>query len=806
MNFDSWPHDLRYAARRIVHQPGVSFVIVLTLGLGLGANTAVFSVMHSVLLQPLPYETPEQLVRIYSTDWDTPGEKQYVAAPPILDIRESAKTLEGLTFIENYSAKGVDITAGDRPERARMLRVSADYFDVLRISPVLGRGFVRAEESSDSNVAVVGEGIWERHMGGDRHALGETIELDGVAHSIVGVLSDDFEDPLEGKIDVWLPSDTERAAGYDWDNNYLSVVARLEPGATLSQVRAELGVFAERHRTLDDNAERRYLVFPLKEDVVGPVDALLTALMGAVGFLLLLTCVNVAGLLLAQTASRAHELALRTALGSTRMALVRPLVLESALLAVLGGVCGVWIGRAVLGGLLAIAPAAMSQRADVELSGEAVVLAAALAVFIGVAMGLAVALTHSRPDVERAVAGGSRAAGDAPPRHRLRNALVVSEVALAMVLLVGALVLARSFHRLLQVDLGIDAQSVTAFQINLPTSRYPDGVSRQRFYDEFHSRVRNMAGVESIGAASFLPASGSFNGWGTRRAHDVDRPFDTPNIQANQRVIHGDYFETLGIEILSGRNFDSRDGADVPRRVVVSESLVRRLFPDEDPRGKFLRVSGYYPQVIGVVEDVPVTARGDVVPKVYHRHVQFAERLWTLNQIVRTSPSFGDPLPRLRETLNSIDPELVLHAPRPMADVIGRGMEAERFAMILLGSFAFLGVLLSSLGLYGILAHAVVQRRREIGVRIALGARPSRIGRMVVRRGMALTLVGALAGAGLSLMLLGGLQSFVFELPVRDPTVVGVALVLFTVVSAMASYLPARRATRVDPVESFRAE
>ena len=807
MGLDTWEHDLRYALRRLLRKPGFSLLVVLTLGLGLGANTAVFSVMHSVLLEPLPFEAPQELVRIYAVDRDARGDGGFLSAPSTLDIRDASTTLAGIAMLENYAAKGVDITEGDRLERARMLRVSSDYFDVLRIAPVLGRTFRREEENDASNLAVISERIWERHLGGEPTAVGSPLNLDGVPHTVIGIVSNAFEDPLEGVIDVWLPMDAVSAADDDWDNHYLSAMGRLAPGATLASARAELDVLAERHWTVDENATDLYRLVPLKTDVVGPVDDLLKALMGAVGFLLLLTGVNVTGLIVAQTAARTRELAVRSALGSGRGALVRQLVLEAGLLSALGGIAGVAMGRAALNGLLALAPAELPRRSAIELPVEAVLLSAVLALALGLAIGVVVALSVSRPGLARALAGSGGTGDVTPRRRRMRDALVVSEVAVASVLLMGAFVLARSFERLRAVDLGIEPASITTFQVNLPSSRYPHGDSRQRFYDAFERQVLAIAAVESSGAVSYLPASGSFHAWGTRLANGVDRPVDMPNIQANQRVVDGKYFDVLGIRLERGRVFDARDNADAPRRVVVSASLVRRLFPNSDPVGKYLRVSGYYPQIIGVVEDVPVTARGDVVPKVYHNHAQFADsRNWALNQLVRTRPGSGDPVEPLRSALHAIDPELVLHAPRPMDDVVGRGVTTERFAMLLLGTFALIAVLLASLGLYGVLSHAVVQKRREIGVRIALGARPARIRRMIVGRGLALSLWGSMLGCALALPLLGTLESFLFGVESRDPFVVSITLAVFVCVAVVASYLPARAATQVDPVESFRAD
>ncbi len=806
MRIDSWGHDFRYAVRRVLRQPGFSLVVILTLGLGLGANTAVFSVMQTVLLEPLPYEGSRELVRIYATHRESRGEKQFLSGPATLDIRETGRAFASFAMIENYSVRGVDITDGDQPERVRMLRVSADYFEVLGVSTVMGRPFERQEENQASRVALVSERVWVRHLDGEPESLGRALELDGEPHTILGIVSDDFEDPLEGTIDVWLPIDTVSAAKQDWDSHYLSALARLAPGETVTSARAELEVLAERHWTMGEDAEDAYLVVPLKLDVVGPVENLLKALMLAVGLLVLLTAVNVSGLIVAQTAARMRELAVRSALGSGRAALVRQLVIETGILSTLGGLAGVLLGGAALRVLVALAPDGLPRRSAIALPIEAVWLSALLAILIGLAIGVVVALSCSRPGLVRALTGNSRAGNDSPRQRRGRDALVVFEVALALVLLMSALVLTRSFERLRDVDLGMDPDHVTTFQVNLPRARYPDGEARQRFYEELRRRFLEVPGVDAAGAVSYLPTSGSFNGWGTRPAYGIDRPVDMPNLQANQRVVEGDYFEALGIAVERGRTFDARDDAAAPRRVVVSASLARRLFPDQDPVGSFLRIAGIYAQIIGVVRDVPITARGEVVPKVYHHHPQFADRFWTLNQVVRMKPGAGDPVPALRRELHAIDPSLVLYQPAAMADVVGRGVATERFAMLLLGSFAMLAMLLASLGLYGVLAHAVARQRREIGVRMALGARPTRIRRMVVGRGLALTFAGALLGCAVAPPLLGTLESLLFGVQAFDPAVAVVTLALFVGVAAIASYLPARAATRVSPVESFRTD
>ena len=801
-----WRDDLRQAGRRLRRRPGLSAIVVLTLGLGLGANTAVFSLIQSVLLAPLPYEEPGELIRIYATGSWAPGEAEFMSAPASLAIRDQATTLAAVAYLENYSPRGVDLTDGESPERVRMMRVTSDYFEVLRVSPFLGRPFSRADETERPTSVVVSEGVWERHLGGTPDAVGSTLTMDGATFTVAGVMDATFEDPIEGRIDVWLPSDTRSAADDDWGNHYLSVIARLAPDATIDQARAELAALSDRHQALDEDADD-YLAFPLKDDLVGGAEPLLMTLAGAVVFLLLLTCVNVASLILAEMASRSRELAVRKALGSARWPLVRQLMLETTVLALLGGVAGVLLGSGALEALIALAPASVVRTGGEGLGYGAVLLAGGLAVAVGVVIGLLTAVTHSRPDLETSLLASGRTGGESKRQRRTRRVMVLAEVAMAIILLCGAGVLVRSLGELRSADLGITPASVVTFQVNLPTTRYPDAESRVRFYDQYRSAVSALPGVESVGAVSWLPTLGSYHSWGSRPAVAVGVPADVDNAQTEQRVVDGDYFWTMGMELLKGRTFDARDEPDATNVVVVSKSWVDRFFPDEEPIGKLLRVAGRYPEIIGVVEDVPITIRGEVRPMIYHSHPQFADnRNWRLNQVVRTSGDVGAVLAAIRNELAGIDPNLVLHLPRPLVEVIGRGAESERFATILIGAFGFLAALLATMGLYGLLAHSVVRQRHEIGVRMALGASRRGVRRTVVARGLGLAVVGSLIGVSAAIPLLGALDSLVYGIPARDPAVLLGVPVLFALVSVLASYLPARQATRVDPVESFRPE
>jgi putative ABC transport system permease protein len=808
MRWDRWSYDVRYALRRLARRPAFALVVVATLGLGVGANTAVFSVLHSVLLAPLPYEEDEQLVRIYGNRRDVPegNLRNYLAAPAALELRDDAASLAAVAVLENYSPEGVDLTGGDRPERVRLLRVNADYFSVLRVAPVAGRVFRRTEETAASHVAVVREDLWRRYLGGRPGAVGGSLTLDGEAVTVVGVVSDAVRDPLEGRIDVWMPTDLLGDRSANWDDNYLSSFARLQPGATVAALRSELDVLADRHAEISaDAAEKGYTVLPLREDLVGAAEPLLTAIMGAVLFLLLLTCVNVTSLLLARAAARERELAIRTSLGAARSSLARHFLIETCILSLAGGLAGVAIGLGALDLIMSVAPAGLPRREGVTLGPEAVVFAASASVVIGIVLGLATSLPFTRPKLD-SVVSGSRSSGTSSGRPRVRSALVAVEVALAVVLLTGAGVLLRTVQELRNRELGADPSGVLTFSVGLPATRYGSDEAIYRFSEAFHERARAIPGVLSAAVTSRLPVTGTYNTWGTRRAHAVNEPFDTENIQVNQRWIAGDYFRTAGLELVSGRFFTAADEADAPYKVVVNQTLVRRLFADEDPRGQLLRIGGRYTEIIGVVEDEALTARSAPAPIAFHHQRQWIGGNREITQMVRVS---GEPpayVPALRDALAEVDPQLVLFEPVPLEDVIRSDTAQERFAASLLAVFAALAAFLAGLGLHGVLSHHVGRQRHEIGVRIALGAELRGVVGMVVGRGLRLTAIGALAGLLLALSTSAALESLLYEVSARDPLVLSAAPLLLLVVAGVSSYLPAVRATRVDPVESFRAE
>ncbi len=790
--------DLKYAIRSIVSAKKLALVVVATLALGIGANTAVFGVLHAVVLKPLPYDEPDRLVRIYH---DTDSSGGYLTGPELLGYRDGSHALD-IAAVYTYSAVGADLTDRAEPERVRTLSVSADYFRVLRVHPVLGQVFDRADERRDARVAVVSARIWRKYLGGGADATGRPLTLDGIPYRIAAVLPEAFDDPLESGIDVWTPLNLQPGRPNSWSNFYLSAIARLRPGATIERAQAELASIAAGLRS-QSGSKRAWSarVAPLQIDTVGSARTMLWILLGAVAMLLVIACVNVASLMLARGAARQAELAVRSALGCSSARLMRQLLLESLLLSVAGGVAGLLLARAATGTLMTAAPAAVARAGGGTLERVVFAFSAAIAILAGLAFGAAPAVQGARPDLDAVLRDSGRSGSSSRRQTRAHSALVVCQVALALVLLVGAGLLLRSFERLQSVDVGVRPSHVLTFTVSLPSGRYDDPELRARFYRDFISRLRAIPAVRSAAAISRLPVSGSYHSWGAGRA---DRPPDT-GIQAQQRVIEGPYFATLAIPILRGRPFDPRDDAKAPRRVVVSQELARQLYPGEDPVGKTLEVADTQAEIIGVAGDVAVDPRVPARPYVYHSHSQFAsDRNWALTEVVRFDGDRPSLISDARRELSQIDPALVLYEPRMLDDVIGGGVAQERFALRLVAAFALLALALAAVGIYGVLSYAVSRRRREMGIRMALGAPAETVRSMVVRDGGRLAFGGIACGSAGAIAATRVLRSLLFGVSATEPAVFAAAAAVLAAVALIASWIPARTATKVDPLEAVR--
>jgi putative ABC transport system permease protein len=796
--------DFAFGVRTLWHNLGFATVAVLTLAIGIGGSTAMFSVVDAVLLEPLPYQQAGQLLRLYQNDLRNPNDRGFVTPVHYLAYRHDMSTFEATAALRTYDETGADIGSGDDVRRIVLLPTSADYFDVVRVRPELGRGF-QSEDENGAPVVVLGHRLWKEQFHSDPAAIGRILTMSGQPYTVIGVMPRGFGDPVAGHIDAWVPLDL--APGRDAsnaDNHYLTIIARLRPGTPLTRSQAELDALSlTLAKQYPGASEVRARLFPLKEDIVGGSSRALEIMLGAVGLVLLLVCVNVANLLLVRGSERAREFALRSALGAERARLVRQLLIESVTLALAGDIAGLIVARIFMSALVHLGSGTIPRLAtltlDLRLLAFSLVIATASALLFGLAPALRAARTQPS-DILREHGSDGRGSTGSGAQIRLREWLVVSQVSLAFVLLVGTGLLLSSFQRIRDVNLGVRPDGVLTFEVHLPGARY-DSVARGHFYDDFASRLANLHGVRAAGAISKLPATGPYHMWGTQ-ALTGPRANARTWTSAQQRVVAGDYFGTVGIPLLKGRLFDTHDDAGAPDRVVVSKSFADEMFPNVDPIGQRLRTGGRSSEIIGVVGDVAVDNEGRADRYVYHAHRQFAgDRNWSLTQTVR----FGDPREAsaaqtvIRRALASIDPLLVMYQPAMLDDVIGRGAAQRVFTLRILMAFASVAILLSALGLFGVLSYGVRLRAREFGIRMALGAERGAIQRMVLRRGLLVTVLGVAIGLAGATIVSRLIASVLFHVSALDPTVLAGACVLMIAIASLAAFLPARRATSVDP-------
>jgi putative ABC transport system permease protein len=796
---DGVRQDLAYAVRSLGRVPKFASAVILTLALGLGANTAVFGVLHAVVLTPLPYPSADRLIRLYKFNR---GEDNYLPGPAVLAFRDQSTTID-LAPVYTYATEGADLTDRAEPERVTSLRVGADYFRVLGVQLIAGRPFDRTDERADAGVVVIRERLWREYFGGRPDAIGQSLSLNGVRQRVVAVLPDSFADPLVANVDVWSPIDLQTPARNRWGNHYLSLIGRIRPGATLEQAQADTArIAALIERNYGDSSQPSARVAPLQADTIGTARSLLWMLLGAVALLLAIACVNVAGLVLARGAAREPELAVRAALGCSRFRLARQLVLETVLLSLAGGLVGLLSARVLTRLLLAAAPETVARAAGGS-GGGAAVLAFGFVVALasGLAVGVVPALQHARPNLEGVLRASGRGTSGGRRQALFRQVLVVSQIALAVVLLAGAGLLLRSFQRLSAVDLGIRTDNVLTFSVNLPGGRYGDAQRRADFHIAFQDRLNALTGVEAAGAVSRLPVTGSYHTWSNGR---TDQP--TVNVPAEQRVVEGRFFEALGIRVLRGRTFERTDDV-TPRRIVINDRLARTLFPSDNPIGRRLRVSGGEGEIIGVVADVANAPRTPPPAIVYHLHRQFAsDRNWALTEVVASGRPAAALLDDIQRELRALDPALVLHQPRLLSEVVGRSTAQERFAMLAVGVYALLALMLAAVGLYGLLSYMVGTRQREIGIRLALGAQIRSVRSLVVREGAVLAVAGIIVGVGAALAATRALSTLLYGVSARDPVAFGFAAAALLAIATTATWLPARTATKIDPMHALRGD
>jgi putative ABC transport system permease protein len=812
--------DLRFTLRNLARRPAFAAVAILTLALGIGANAAIFSVLDAVLLEPLPYSEPERLVQVHSAFPGLGFEKFWVSPPEYLDLDRWA---------ESYSALGAYVVttenvASDPPQRATTAYVTATLWDALGVTPLHGRTFTPEEDRPDTEqVAVLGHGIWQRAFGSDPAIVGERVEVDGIPRTVVGVLPPEV-DLDDAGVDVWLPARFDPADPGGRGSHFLYLIGRLAPGIGVEQAQAELDLLLTRWQeeypdTHAPSAEGHpYYVKPLKEELVGDVRPAVMLLLGAVGLVLLVACVNVANLLLARAERRRREIAVRTALGAGRGRLLGQLLTESIVLALAGGALGLLVARWGLEALLAAYPDAVPRAGGIGLDGSVLAFTLAVALVTGIGFGLAPALHVRRRDVFDSLREGGRSGGG---HRRLSQGLVVLEVALAAFLVVGAGLLLKSFWTLVEQDPGFDSGGLLTFQLELPGETYPEPREVTSFYRRLDARREALPGGVSAAAMSGMPPLRRINANTTEIEGLPEMPDGSgePNVDYYQ-FVSPDYFETLGIDVVAGRSFSSADAAGAAPVVLVNRKMAERFWPDQQAVGRRVRRGWWgdeepWHTVVGVVEDVKQGGM-DQEPgtELYFLHHQVPDALAavegqaprTMNLVVRAE---RDPMALagdVRAAVAQLDRTLPLADLRTMDEVVSGSLERRRFLALMVGLFATLALLLAAVGTYGVLAYAVEQRRFELGVRMALGAEARRVLLSVLGRGMALAGAGLLLGLAGAIALRRVLASHLWGVEPTDPVTYAAVAAVLALVALTACYVPARRAMGVDPVEVLKAE
>jgi putative ABC transport system permease protein len=801
---DSVLSDLRYGLRLLRQRPGFAAVAILTLAIGIGANTAIFSVVSSVLLRPLPYEDPDRLTMVWQdltridgpeTEWPTPDN--------FFDWRDQNEVFEGMFAL---GAWGPTASGMDGAEQLNGAVASFDALTLLGVEPVLGRTFRAEDDTAASDLVVVlSHSLWQRRFGGDRHVLGRTITLDTQPATIVGVLPPGFDFPVIRNPEILAPLRIDRTNTCGRGCYTLRVIARLKDGVTLERAQGDMDAIAARLEQdyPDENGGVGIRLVPLHEQIVGPLRVALLVLLGAVGLVLLIACANVANLLLARATDREHELATRVALGASRARLLRQLLIESLVLATLGAALGLVLGQWGVDLLVSLVPESVPRFRSVSVDGLTLAVTSAVAVVSGLAFGLFPGLRASRPSLERSLRASGRGT-DGGSHRRLRDTLVVVEVALALTLLVGAGLLMRSFASLVRVDPGFDADNVLVSQLNLVGARYDETAERVSFVDRLLARVRALPGVKGAGVVYALPLGGADSDANfTIEGRPPPRPQRMP--VAWYRPVSPDYFTTMKLRLSRGRWLESTDGAETTPVVLINESAAGRYWPNEDPLRSRVRIGGVLREVVGVVADTRHFGLDQAPrPAMYFPYSQLPLRF--TNLVVRTE---GEPtaLARsVRGVVAEIDPTLALANVASMREVISNTVAAPRVITILLGVFALSALALAAIGLYGVMSYTVGQRRQEIGIRMALGAKTDDLVRWVVGHGMLLLGIGAALGLTFSLALSRFLESLLFGIGATDPTTFLAGAVALAAVALVACYVPARRAARVDPVVVLRHE
>jgi putative ABC transport system permease protein len=794
--------DFRFAVRLLWRAPVFSVIAIFTLALGIGANTAIFSAVYGAILLPLPYQDPERVVMVWedasfvSFPRNTPAPANYV------DWKRLNRSFTDMAATRSQSA---NLTTDGPPEQVIGRAVTANFFTVLGVQPLLGRAFTDAEDRTGAAVVVISYGLWQRRFAGDGGVLGKTIPMSGSMRTIIGVMPRRFVF-RNRDVDYWVPIHFSPEDAAQRNSHYLNVVARLSPAVSAETARTDMQAVARQlgKEYPQSNGRLGAVVVPIREDLLGDVHLELVVLMAAAGCVLLIACANLASLLLARSTNRRGELAIRASLGATTGQLVRQMTTEGIVLAIAGGVVGLAFAPLSMRLIEQLIPTSMPALDRVSVSGPVLLFTLALSVVTGMLFSLVPAFESARASL---IAGLHHAGRLALGRHRFGSAMVVVQVAVAMALLVSAALLLRTLTNLRGIDLGFKPDRVLTLRTTLPLEKYSDKARRVAFYERVLADVRALPGVENAGYVSTMP----FQSIGNTRSYQYDAGLgEGEPTDALFRVGTTTYLQTLGVEVVTGRLLDDRDGTDAPRAVVVNETLARRHWPNESAIGHRLSFSRPGPDaiwftIVGVVKDV--RERGyerEMKPGVY---VSFAQSDGNPeNLLVRVKGNPRALTTSIRRIVSAVDPEQPVAAVRTLEDLVDLDIADRRQQLTLLGAFAGLALILSGIGLYGLLAYNVSERRREIGVRMALGAQARTVIGAIVGRGLLLTMLGLAAGLAIAAIAGRTMQSLLYGVGAADPVAFAASAALFTIIALLASALPALRAARVDPMMALREE
>ena len=806
-------HDLRYAVRMLGKNPGFTAVAVLTLALGIGANTAIFTVVYGVLLRPLPFPQADRIVQLAEV-YRGQSDEMDLTSKQLDHLRQDGQLFE---HIAGYTDVGFNLATADEAEHLRGMPVSVEYFQVLGVRPALGRDFLREEDQGDGeHVAILSHELWMRRFGGDPAAVGRKVLMDGEAYTVVGVMPAGLDPRASSELnpgvraDVWVPLELVAKTAGSGEN--IPVVARLRPGVTPVQLQSQMDLVTQdfRVRYPEDVTKETVMSFRPYQAMIGAdMRPFLLVLLGAIGFVLLIACANVANLLLAKSGSRGREIAVRLAVGASRSQLLRQLVTESILLALAGGALGLALASAGMGSLLAMAPSTLPRLSDIRLDARIFAFTFAVSLLTGVLFGLAPAIYATRTNLIETLKEGEGRGSAGGRRSRLRKGLVAGEFALSLVLLTGAGLMIATFAKLISTNPGFDQRHVLTMQFWLTGSKYNSTPSIVNFYRAVEQRIKTLPGVKGVGiVAAGLPLER-----GGRKGFAIAGPKEPESINANYREVSPGYFAALAVSLELGRSFSEADSATSHPVVIVNESLVRRYLRGRNPIGEHVYDNGLLSEIVGVVGDVKTYLDKPAEPTIFvpapqarYATSKLFEGWFPRSIVVETA---GDPLTLgqpVREAVAAVDPLVAAGAIRSMDQVLTHSLALRSFMMFLLSLFGGLALFLAGVGIYGASAYAVSQRTREIGVRMAMGAEPRQVLTMVLWEGLKLVLTGLVFGVAAALMLTRLLAGLVYGVSTRDPLIFIIVNVVMLFVALLACYVPARRAARVDPLVSLRYE